>query len=211
VLYVVAGYPASGKTTALLLSARKGVALFPPPFDRDFRASLPEKVMGQFDPTDEKLRGRMWLHYVDEAAFAVTEAKPEHAVYHMDLLLHLLNDIEPQAMSDFTDEAIRRSFEAFFSGPFCSDYPERAVCTLYPEFLILRSRWGARMGEIEGTTNPTIQHKDQMILGNRGRELYRRVMGIWLEVAGAASTGSWLLRGGKNGNGLPYRQVAFAE
>ncbi len=210
-LFVVAGYPASGKTTALQLSSRKGIRLFPPPFDRDFQSSLPPKVMGQFVPTEEKLRGRMWLHYVDEEAFARIEPKPRHAVYHMDLLLHLLNDIQPNAMSDFTDEAIRGSFEAFFAGPFCAPYPQRAVATLYPDFLVLRSRWGARMAEVDDTDITTIQHKDQIIMGGHGPALYRRVMGIWYKVASDASLGNWLLRGGKNGNGLPYRQIALAE
>jgi hypothetical protein len=94
----------------------------------------------------------------------------------MDILLHLLFDIRPVSMSDFTDEAIRNSFEAFFVGPFCSAYAERAVVTLFPDFLVLRSRWGARMDGIGETDNPIMQMKDQIIMGPSGRELYRCIM-----------------------------------
>jgi len=51
-------------------------------------------------------------------------------------------------MDDFADEAIRRSLEAFIAGPFCAAYPERALVTLYPEFLVVRSRGGARMRQL---------------------------------------------------------------
>lgn len=50
-----------------------------------------------------------------------------------------------------------------------------------------------------------------MILGRQGRELYRRIMTIWVQLAGEASAQSWILRGGKNGNGLPYRTVSLEE
>jgi hypothetical protein len=192
VLFVVAGYPAAGKSTALGLAASGRATLFPPPFARELAQCLPDEELAESTPTAEKLRRRMWLAYVDSTEFARTEPKPRSAVYHLDLLLHLLNDIRPRAMSDFTDEAIRCSIEAFFTGPFCTPYPERAIITLYPEFLIVRSRW------------------DQIIMGRHGPDLYRRILGIWLDLAERESVASWLLRGGKNGNGLPYRQVALA-
>jgi len=211
VLYVVAGYPASGKSTALGLSASGRISLFPSPFERDFKDNLPEEVLKESTATAEKLRRRMWLAYVDGTAFARIEPKPQHAVFHLDMLLHLLFDIRPSAISDITDEAIRRSFEAFFAGPFCAPYPERAITTLYPDFLVLRSRWGARMEEVKETDNPIMRMKDQIIMGRHGPTLYRRILSIWLDIANEASIGSWLVRGGKNGNGLPYRPVTLAE
>jgi hypothetical protein len=210
VLFVVAGYPAAGKSTALGLAASGRATLFPPPFARELAQCLPDEELAESTPTAEKLRRRMWLAYVDSTEFARTEPKPRSAVYHLDLLLHLLNDIRPRAMSDFTDEAIRCSIEAFFTGPFCTPYPERAIITLYPEFLIVRSRWGARMRQLGTTENPMFQMKDQIIMGRHGPDLYRRILGIWLDLAERESVASWLLRGGKNGNGLPYRQVALA-
>jgi hypothetical protein len=210
-LFVVAGYPASGKSNALGLAASKGIALFPPRYDRDFKACLPGEVLEELTPTAEKLQRRMWLAYVDGPAFARIEPKPQHAVYHMDILLHLLNDIRPRAMSDFTNEAIRGSFEAFFAGPFWSAYAERAVTTLYPDFLILRSRWGARMEKMGETDNPNMQMKDQIIVGRHGRDLYRRVMTIWVDMVDRTGAKRWVLRAGKNGNGLPYRQIAMVE
>lgn len=210
-LYVVAGYPASGKSTALELSARRNVKLFPPHLNAGFRDCLPGEVLAEITPTAEKLRHGMWLAYVDSAAFARFAPKPERAVYHMDLLLHLLNDIRPRAMDDLSDEAIRRSFEAFFCGPFCADYAERSVVTLFPDFLVLRSRWGARMGKMGATDNPFMQMKDQIIMGHNGSDTYRRVMGIWVEMADRASATNRLVRGGKNGNGLPYRPVSIAD
>ena len=210
-LYVVAGYPASGKSTALGLSAQKDIRLFPPDIYADFRHWLPSEVLEETTPTAEKLRRRMWLAYIDSSEFARIAPKPERAVYHMDLLLHLLHDIRPRAMDDFTDQAIRKSFEGFFAGPFCTPYAERSVVTLYPDFLVLRSRWGARMGKVGETDNPFMQMKDQIIMGRNGHETYRRVMGIWAEVADQASTTSHLVRGGKNGNGLPYRPVLITD
>jgi len=133
-------------------------------------------VLPELTPTEKKLRRRMWLAFVDVPAFPQIEPKPQHVVYHMDILLHLLFDIRPVSMSDFTDEAIRNSFEAFFVGPFCSAYAERAVVTLFPDFLVLRSRWGARMDGIGETDNPIMQMKDQIIMGPSGRELYRCIM-----------------------------------
>lgn len=160
-LFVVAGYPASGKSTALGLAASKGIKLFPPHYHRDFISCLPDAVLPEITPTAEKLRRRMWLSYSDSIAFGRIASKPQHVVYHMDIFLHLLHDIRPSAMSDFTDEAIRNPFDAFFAGPFCAAYPERAVTTLYPDFLVLRSRWGARMEEMGDTDNPFMQMKDQ--------------------------------------------------
>lgn len=209
-LFVVAGYPAAGKSTALGLVASGRAVLFPPPFAPDFAKCLPDEELVESTPTADKLRHKMWLAYVDSAEFARIEPKPAHAVFHLDLLLHLLFDMRPRAMSDFTDEAIRRAFALFFSGPFCAAYPERAVVTLYPEFLVVRSRWGARMRQLGETDNPIFKMKDQIIMGRHGPDLYRRILDIWLDFADRESVGSWLLRGGKNGNGLPYRQVAFA-
>jgi hypothetical protein len=58
-LFVVAGYPASGKSTALGLAASEGIALFPPRYDRDFKACLPGEVLEELTPTVEKLQRRM--------------------------------------------------------------------------------------------------------------------------------------------------------
>jgi hypothetical protein len=214
VLYVVAGYPASGKSAALGLAAKGRASLFPPPIQRGFMKCLPEEVLAELTPTAEKLRRRMWLTYVDGAAFAQIEPKPQHAVYHLDMLLHLIVDIRPRGVSDFTDEAVRRSFEAFFAGPFCAPYPERAITTLYPDFKVLRSRWRDRMQKIKETDNPmwvaNMRMKDQIIMGRYGLDIYRKILRIWLDIANEASVGTWLVRGGKNGNGLPYRLVTLA-
>ena len=53
--------------------------------------------------------------------------------------------------------------------------------------------------------------KDQIIMGRHGPTLYRGILSIWLDIANEANIGSWLVRGGKNGNGLPYRPVTLAE
>jgi hypothetical protein len=208
-LFVVAGYPGSGKTTALSLAAFKGAQLFPKPFDQRFSACLPEQFMSERSPTREKLAARMWLTCGDEAEFSAIEHKPQDAVHHLDLLMRLMMDVRVRSWDDLDDAAIRRSFEDFFARPIAGAYAERCVVTLYPDFALIRHRWTARMAKYAEAASDQARLKHRLIFGVHSPDLYRRVMRIWYDVAVEACEHVWLMRGGSRGDGLPYRQVAL--
>jgi hypothetical protein len=98
-LYIVAGYPASGKTSALWKAARDRQPLFGP----DHLAVIPERRAIQFvsetSDTNAKLRAGFWCALRDLPQMNREARLPDRLILHLDLV---------QAVVIHGDRAMRR-------------------------------------------------------------------------------------------------------
>jgi hypothetical protein len=187
-LFIVAAYPATGKSTALAHSVREKVQLFGPDLDPKLREAIRAEKLNEKLSAAEKIANGMWLTYRDLDELEPAEAMPEHLAFHLDLLLLLILQIRPKRLSDLQEGAIPAVFEQFFEHPLIKSYSEIAVNTLFPEFDHVRANWVARYEGVTRHTNPVLSVKNDLILNIADPEgFYRHVTEQWLRVAGERS------------------------
>ena len=113
-MFLVAGYPASGKSTLLASGARGKVEAFGADYGPMFRSIITAKNFDERVTTSEKLDNGMWFTLTDLDALSSMDRLPDSIAFHLDLLFFLIAVIRPKNTAELNSRAVRAAFEELF-------------------------------------------------------------------------------------------------
>ena len=161
-LYIVAGYPTSGKSSSLWQSARTGHALFGeaagsvvPPFKslRGIREDC---------GTLAKLKAGLWVTLADLPNLDRQRALPPGLILHLDLLVAYLRYRGGPIFLEAMDFDI--AFARLFAQPLLASYERYSVVTLHAPLEEIQRRWLHRYRDgIPPTCGRLFAQKDRLI------------------------------------------------
>jgi hypothetical protein len=161
-LYIVAGYPTSGKSSSLWQCARFGRPLFGeaggsviPPFENL------QGIREDFD-TAAKLKAGFWITLADLPKLSRQHTLPPQLILHLDLLVaYLRYRAGPAAGFD-------AAFARLFAEPALQGYGRYSVTTLHTPLEEIQRRWRYRYRNgIPSDCGKLFAEKDKLIMDER--------------------------------------------
>jgi len=142
-LYIVAGYPTSGKSTCLAQAVRERF----PIFGRDSLSVIPdqEAIRGFHDrlSTAAKLKAGYWVTLVDLENLNQERRLPKRLILHLDLLLAYLS-FRPAGDPDPRMDDALAAFARLFAQPALRYYERFTVTTINVPIEEIQRRWHDR-------------------------------------------------------------------
>lgn len=163
----MAGYPASGKSTALWKTARTGFPLF----GADGAGAVPgvASLNGTYEDAapSAKLQSGLWVTLTDIPELNRQLTLPARLILHLDLLLAFLLD-RPAANELLDTARIKAIFARLFDQPALRRYERCTVTTLHASLGEIRRRWSDRYpAGISADRNKLLLAKDRLISDDR--------------------------------------------
>lgn len=162
-LYIVAGYPASGKSSSLWDSARGRVSLF----GNDNHSVIPaieelRDVRENFG-TKDKLKSGLWCTLSDVPQLNVEFGLPTRLVLHLDLLLaYLLHRAPGNSIPEPTE--MDAAFGRLLAQPALKRYARITITTLYVPLVEIQRRWRHRYPDgVPAKSSMTLIEKHRLI------------------------------------------------
>jgi len=162
-LFVVAGYPTLGKSSALWMAARTRFPLF----GNDHGSVVPTvdnlEHIRENSPTVEKLKAGFWLTLTDIPHLNMQSRLPARLILHLDLLLTFLR-LRPASKEISQPSQVDSIFERLFAQSSLRKYRKCTVITLYAPLPEIQRRWQHRFPTgIPPTSSPILVAKDRLI------------------------------------------------
>lgn len=181
-IFVVAGYPASGKSTLLAQGTMGRAPVFGEEHDRLFRSMCQPSGLDEEAPTAQKLEAGMWFTLADLNALERLDPPPSNIVFHLDLLLFLLAVIRPRELSEINRRSVGGALRGLLDRKLFKAYDRIAACTLLPDFDLVRSNWQERIDGGMRIEGPLLQLKHEMIVKVPDpRAIYEGIYHEWIE------------------------------
>ena len=165
-LYIVAGYPTAGKSSALWKSAHTGFPLF----GRENGSVVPaaDTLHGVNEVTDAaaKLKARFWFTLADLPYLNSQPILPDRLILHLDLLLAAMRYRTYGGPVTVTE--MKALFARLFEEPALSAFQRCTVTTLQISIEEVQRRWRHR--HPVGVTfngSRTLASKDRLIMDER--------------------------------------------
>ncbi len=161
-LYIVAGYPTSGKSTVLWKAVEERLPVFGP--DTDYVVPTIRDLEGveEDSPTEAKMKAGLWLTLWDLPFLNKQAELPPNLVFHLDLLLSYLLYRDTQLTFPTVSYA-QGALAKVFEQPAIKSYDKIIVTTLYASFPEVRERWSHRwQAGLPADTGPLLAEKDTL-------------------------------------------------
>ena len=180
-LFIVAGYPASGKSSLLLFSLLRRAAIFGQSLDAIFRSALRIEKPNERMPSQEKIDRGMWLTLMDLPILQKQPHLSKPIVLHLDLLLLAISTIRPRGPADLKKSALQDCFAAFLNHDALRHFDQVAVNTIQPPIETIASQWLKREKNVDINSNLMVQLKNELILVTpERRKIYDAICDAWL-------------------------------
>jgi hypothetical protein len=181
-IFVVAGYPASGKSTLLAQGAMGRAPVFGEEHDGLFRSVCKASGRDERATTAEKLEAGMWFTLADLNALERLDPLPPNLVFHLDLLLFLLAVIRPRELSEINRRSVGGAFRGLLDRKLFRAFDRIVACTLLPDFDLLRGSWQERIDDGMRIEGALLQLKHEMIVKVPDpRAIYEGICHEWIE------------------------------
>ncbi len=184
--FLLAAYPAAGKTSLLHKCMKDGTPLFGEHFDKRFRSAIRVSEFDEQMSTQEKASRGMWFTLRDIPELNRLQLLPDNLVVHLDLLLLLIKLIRPDVPEEMTAARIEQSFQKFLNLKFFKSYSTMVANTLIPDFAFIASNWAARNHRGSLTESYSLAMKNRIILEiDDPDQFYNSVCRLWQSVIGS--------------------------
>jgi hypothetical protein len=163
-LYIVAGYPASGKSYCLRTSSREKLPLFGP----GSASVLPDldaiPNVHELSDTATKVNAGFWCTLRDLPHLNKEPRYPNQLILHLDLILAFLVHRRSNRVVPDTVE-IEAAFDRLFARPALQSYDRQMVTTLRSPLEEIQHRWRQRYPSgIPANSSARLVEKDKLIM-----------------------------------------------
>lgn len=179
-LYLVAGYPTSGKSSSLWKSAQERYPLF----GADNISVVPEyraiRDIRENMGTKAKLKAGFWCTLADIPHLNEELRLPKRLILHLDLLLvYLLFRAPNKSIPEMTE--IEAAFVRLFAQPALRRYEQYTVTTLCVPLEEIQRRWRYRYhAGVRPNHGRIIAEKDRLITdGDVAASVFAAIHGTW--------------------------------
>ena len=165
-LYIVAGYPAAGKSSALWKSAHTGFPLFGNENGSVVPAADTLNGVNEASDAASKIKARFWFTLADLPYLNNRPVPPDQLIFHLDLLLAVIRYRTYGGAVTVTEmEAL---FARLFAEPALRAFRQCTVTTLHVSIEEVQKRWRHRFpGGITSKQSRTLASKDRLIMDER--------------------------------------------
>ena len=166
-LFIVAGYPASGKSTLLREAAKKRLPIFGEENDHALCTPETARAMHENRSTEEKLQLGFWCTLTDIPYLNAQDRLPRILVFHLDLMLAYLCWREARLTFPSLQQA-EYALIRFFEQPAIARYDRVTTTTLDVSFEELQAHWSYRFrAGLPPNTGSVLAEKNTMFLESR--------------------------------------------
>jgi hypothetical protein len=177
-LFLVAGYPASGKSVLLLgwLTGRWN------PFGEQ-GPPIPvvprSHNLAERSSAEQKIQAGVWCTLRDIPALSRRTSLPPALIFHLDLLLAYLRYEQPAAAID--PREVELAYARLFAEPLFAQVEQIDVTTLETPLAVIQERWKERRPKWEGSgeRGNMMRRKDTMITGADALDTYAIILQGW--------------------------------
>ena len=179
-LFIVAGYPASGKSSSLWKASQTGFPLFGAEHGPVVPGSEALQGVRENSGTAAKLQAGFWVTLTDVRHLNAAALLPRRLVLHLDLLLaYVLHRASGRRISDAID--LDQVFASLFVQTALRDYRQCTVTTLYAPLEEIQRRWRYRYpGGAAANCSKVLAAKDRLIMeGDVAAPLFGAIHAAW--------------------------------
>lgn len=179
-LFIVAGYPTSGKSTVLWKAVEEGLRIFGADTDEVVPKLRDLDGVDEDSPAEAKMKAGLWFTLADLPFLNEQTSLPSNLVLHLDLLLTYLLYRDTQLTFPTVIEA-EAALAGVFEEPALKFYDRIAVTTLYASFREVRERWSHRwQAGLPRDTGALLAEKDTIFRERQlGRMAFENIYAAW--------------------------------
>jgi hypothetical protein len=182
-MFLVAGYPASGKSTLLASGARGKVEVFGEAYNPMFGSIITAQSFDERITTREKLKRGLWFSLPDLDALSGMDDLPDSIAFHLDLLFYLIAVIRPKNTAELNSRAVRAAFEELLDDRLFVAYDRIVACTLLPDFELIQQNWQDRLTRGMELDGYVLTAKNDLIVNVPSpAKFYEGICNDWMQV-----------------------------
>ena len=165
-LYIVAGYPTAGKSSALWKSAHTGFPLFGKENGSVVPTADALKGVNEVSDIAAKLKAQFWFTLADLPYLNSQPVLPDRLIFHLDLLLAVMR--YRTYGGDVTLAEMEALFARLFTEPALRAFQRCTVTTLHISIDEVQKRWRHRHpAGVASRRSRTLASKDRLIMDGR--------------------------------------------
>jgi hypothetical protein len=189
ILFILAGYPSSGKSTLLMHALRNEIPLFGVEYSQLFLNRKIATGANEGDPSLKKLKDGLWFTTQDLDFLSKRRALPNGSIFHLDLLLAVL--LQQPIVPLLSDERyVSTLINRYCAHSFFAKFDEVICNTLCPEWDVVARQNRIRniaSGNVGKALGPIFSVKNALLdETNPRKDTYSAIITAWLHGSLAA-------------------------